>query len=219
MAQTAGGPMSEVCEFLHQRLSKLPHMDAGFDPSKVPASGVYLMFERGEAAHGTDRIIRIGTHSGRGRTLAQRLEEHFWKENKDRSIFRKHIGRCILSKREDPFLEQWNWDLTSRKNREQYGPRLNAEIKTSVEKEVTEHLTSNITFVTLGVDGKGERLALERSLLSTVASCGVCHSSQEWLGRFHQNERLRQAGLWNIQGLKGRALTRAEAEELMLYAS
>ena len=200
--------MSEACQILHETLSRLPRLDAGFDQSRVPSSGVYVMFEHGEKAHSTDRIVRVGTHSGRGRILAQRLEEHFRKENKDRSIFRKHIGRCILSKRQDPFLEQWNWDLTSRKNREQFGPHLD------VEKEVTDYLSRNITFIAIDVDGKDERLAMEHSLLSTVASCGACQCSRGWLGRFHQNETIRQVGLWNIQGLKGQPLSKADAEQL-----
>jgi len=29
-------------------------------------------------------------------------------ENKDRSIFRKNIGRALLNKDNDPFIEQWN---------------------------------------------------------------------------------------------------------------
>ena len=36
-------------------------------------------------------------------------------ENKDRSIFRKNIGRAILNKNQDPFLGQWELDLTTRK--------------------------------------------------------------------------------------------------------
>jgi hypothetical protein len=36
------------------------------------------------------------------------LKEHFVNENKDRSIFRKNIGRALLNKDNDYFIEQWN---------------------------------------------------------------------------------------------------------------
>jgi len=44
--------------------------------------------------------------------LCSRLKQHFAKENKDRSVFRKNIGRCILNKANDDYLTKWEWDLT-----------------------------------------------------------------------------------------------------------
>ena len=78
----------------------------------IPKNGVYVLFEKNEKAHETDRIVRIGTHT-RDNRLFKRLREHFIKENKDRSIFRKNIGRAILNKKNDDFLEQWNWNLST----------------------------------------------------------------------------------------------------------
>jgi len=57
-------------------------------------------------AHSTDRIVRIGTHTGNNK-LWFRLKEHLI-ENKDRSIFRKNIGRALLNKDNDCFIEHWN---------------------------------------------------------------------------------------------------------------
>ncbi|MSP93707.1 MAG: hypothetical protein EXR00_00415 [Alphaproteobacteria bacterium] len=37
--------------------------------------------------------------------------------NKDRSIFRKHVGRCLLAKSGDPLLAQWEIDLTTKASR------------------------------------------------------------------------------------------------------
>ena len=56
--------MSAVCELLHRRISRLPRFDADFSPRDVPPNGVYVMFERGEQAHGTGRMVRVGTHRG-----------------------------------------------------------------------------------------------------------------------------------------------------------
>ncbi len=52
--------MSDACRLLHERLTQLTHLGADFSPSDVPLNGVYVMFERGERAHGTDRIVRVG---------------------------------------------------------------------------------------------------------------------------------------------------------------
>ena len=47
--------------------------------------------------------------------------QHFVKESKDRSIFRKNIGRALLHKAADPFLAEWELDRTSRAARERHG--------------------------------------------------------------------------------------------------
>ena len=99
--------MSETCKKLHEVFSALPRFGTGYENSQVPANGIYIVFEKGEKAHGTDRIVRVGTHTGEG-NLSQRLNEHLYTPNKDRSIFRKHIGRCLLAAENNPLLEQWN---------------------------------------------------------------------------------------------------------------
>ena len=93
------------CPHLHTLFNKLPHHHFPFDAKKIPLNGIYILFEFGEIAHDTNRIVRIGTHNGDG-NLPSRLKSHFIKENKDRSIFRKNIGRALLNKSNDPFLEQ-----------------------------------------------------------------------------------------------------------------
>ena len=77
-----------------------------FDPAVIGLMfvGALVLFEKSEKAHDVDRIVRIGTHTGQD-NLKSRLKEHFINEVKDRSIFRKNIGRCLL--RNDPFLQDW----------------------------------------------------------------------------------------------------------------
>ena len=87
--------MSETCKKLHEVFSALPRLRTGYKNSQVPANGIYIVFEKGEKAHGTDRIVGVGTHTGEG-NLSQRLNEHLYTPNKDRSILRKHVGRCLL---------------------------------------------------------------------------------------------------------------------------
>lgn len=95
--------MSAVCRRVHEVIWKLPRHRFPFDDQDIPANGIYVLFEEGESGHGGDRIVRVGTHTGDNQ-LRSRLKQHFINENKDRSIFRKNIGRAILSKDSDPFL-------------------------------------------------------------------------------------------------------------------
>ena len=206
--------MSDACRLLHERLTQLTRLGADFSPDDVPLNGVYVMFERGERAHGTDRIVRVGTHSGGG-NLRQRLSEHYRKTNKDRSIFLKHLGRCLLAGRDDPFLEQWEIDLTTRAARERYTGEIDHDHLQRVEQEVSDYLTRSFTFVALPVVEKSDRSAVEHGLLATVASCGDCHPSDQWLGRNHPNATVRQVGLWNVQGLKGHPFTTDDIDDLV----
>jgi hypothetical protein len=107
---------AHMCKGVHELLRNLTPLHFPFDSKPIPANGIYILFETGEYGHGTNRIVRIGTHTGDNQ-LRSRLQQHFLLENKDRSIFRKNIGRTILAKNNDPFLDQWNIDLTTRKAR------------------------------------------------------------------------------------------------------
>ena len=66
-----------------------------------------VLFETGELAHGADRIVWVGTHTG-SNEMPSRLKQHFLKENKDRSIFRKNIGRALLNRRRTLYLPSGN---------------------------------------------------------------------------------------------------------------
>ncbi len=206
--------MSDACRLLHERLAQLTRLGANFSPDDVPLNGVYVMFERGERAHGTDRIVHVGMHRGGG-NLRQRLSEHYRKANKDRSIFRKHLGRCLLAARDDPFLRQWEINLTTRAARERHTREIDHEHLQAVEQEVSDYLARSFTFVALPVVAKNDRATIKRGLLATVATCGDCHPSDQWLGRHHPDATLRQVGLWNVQGLKGRPFTTHDIDDLV----
>ena len=124
--------MGQICENVHHLFSKIQRYSFPFYENTIPKNGIYILFEKGEVAHDTDRIVRIGTHTGDNQ-LRSRLKQHFVKENKDRSIFRKNIGRALLSKVNNSFLEQWEWDLTTRANKEKYIPLLNTQKQAEVE--------------------------------------------------------------------------------------
>lgn len=90
--------MSRECGRWHKQFSILPRFSHGYRKERVPNNGLYVVFESGETAHDTDRIVRIGTHRGEG-NLPKRINEHPYTPNKDRSIFRKHIGAFLLNEK------------------------------------------------------------------------------------------------------------------------
>lgn len=205
--------MSEACQHLHSVLSRLPRLRGG-DLKRIPENGIYVLFERGETAHGGDRIVRVGTHRGQDQ-LPGRICEHLYKTNKDRSIFRKHIGRCLLAKDNDPFLTQWNLDLTSRKSRTLHDGTVDAERKQKIEDAVTDYMNDAFSFVVLRFDKREDRLRHESRLLSTIKACAECGPSGEWLGRHHPRETIRKSGLWNVQGLSKTPLTFQEVQDVL----
>ena len=121
--------MSETCKWLHEQLELLPVFKYPFDLKLLPKNGVYFFYEEGENSdHGDGisrpRIVRIGTH--KENNFRSRISEHFLlNESKmkftqinpkpsDRSIFRKNIGRALLSKQKDfDYLKIWEIDFTS----------------------------------------------------------------------------------------------------------
>jgi hypothetical protein len=139
-------------------------------------------------------------NTGRG-TLPSRLIEHFITENKDRSIFRKNIGRAILNRDEDPFLQHWDIDLTTRKNKDEYGHLIDKDKQRQVERQVTEIIQQNFSFVTIPVRDKGRAEQLEARIISTVSLCSACGRSQTWLGRHSPKLKIRQSGLWQVNKL------------------
>ena len=205
--------MIEICPEFHQILDRLPHNHFPFDDSLIPLNGIYILFEDGELAHGTNRIVRIGTHTGKDQ-LRSRLKQHFILENKDRSIFRKNIGRALLNKDKDPFLEKWELDLTTRAAKEKLGFQIDHEKQKQVERQVSDYIQSHFWFVVFPVSQKEDRLILESRIISTVSLCPSCRPSPNWLGLFSPKEKIRESGLWIVNELYKQPLTQFEFENL-----
>lgn len=198
--------MSEKCKQLHQWFNNLEKMNFPFDDRKIPHNGIYILFEKGESAHKTDRIVRIGTHTGKNQ-LRSRLKQHFIKENKDRSIFRKNIGRALLNRDKDPFLDQWELDLTSRRAKEEYSALIDVEKQKEVEKNVSQYIQANFSFVVIEVEEKEKRLELESKIISTISRCKECGPSPGWLGLFSPREKIITSGLWLVNELNKEPLS------------
>lgn len=198
-----------ICSQLHTVFNQLPHHHFPFDEKRIPLNGIYILFEKGEIAHNTNRIVRVGTHNGDGR-LPSRLKSHFIKENKDRSIFRKNIGRALLNKASDPFLEQWELDITSREARENYQNKVDNNKQKQVEHEVSEYIQQNFWFVVFPITKKEDRLFWESRIISTVSWCDECRPSENWIGLHSPKEKIRESGLWLVNELKKQPLSENE---------
>ena len=55
--------MSEICGRLHYAFNRLHPFQFPFDDSSIPSNGIYVLFETGETAHDTNRVVRVGTHT------------------------------------------------------------------------------------------------------------------------------------------------------------
>jgi len=201
------------CHEIHQLFNSLTKLRFPFSGEEIPKNGVYVLFERGEGAHGADRIVRVGTHTGVDQ-LRSRLFQHFLNENKDRSIFRKNIGRALLNKREDSFLEKWELDLTSREARDKHSPTIDFEKQRKIEKEVSDYIRSNFFFVVFPVEDKDERLKLEAKIISTVSLCEKCGPSEEWLGRCSPKDKICKSGMWLVNELWKEPLGKEDMDRL-----
>lgn len=152
--------MSKECEAIHLLARNLERHNFPFCDSQIPLNGIYILFEKGEHGHAGERIVRIGTHTGENQ-LRSRLKQHFLNENKDRSIFRKNIGRSLLKQSNDPFLEYWEIDLTTRKARDKYSHLIDFEHQQLIESRVSQYIQGNFSFCAFEVNDKAKRIEME----------------------------------------------------------
>lgn len=202
-----------TCNDIHHIFNGLKEYIFPFDSKEIPKNGIYILFEKGEYLDGFKRIVRVGTHTGQNQ-LQSRLKQHFVKENKDRSIFRKNIGRALLNADNDNFLAQWQLDLTSRANREKNAGKVDFEKLKSVEKRVTEYIQNNFSFAVFEVLEKEQRLRIESRIISTVSNCTDCKPSKNWLGLSSPKQKIIDSGLWLVNELWKQPLSENELSEL-----
>jgi hypothetical protein len=151
--------VSAICKRLHELVYQLPEISWPFTPDQLPHNGIYFFNEKGETwGHGGDqpRIVRVGTH--REGNFRSRMADHYilnerkmaFDKNqaspKDRSIFRKNIGRALLHGDADPYELLWEIDFTTRYSRETNGSRRDVEKEREIERAVTRILRERFTF-------------------------------------------------------------------------
>jgi hypothetical protein len=181
--------------------------------NKIPENGIYIIFENGEKFGDLDRIVRVGTHTGE-KQLRSRLNQHFIKENKNRSIFRKNIGRCILNKNKSTYLPLWELDTTSKTDKEKNLKLLDLDFEKKIEKEISDYIQTNLSFCIFLVDTKEQRLYWESKIISTLAKSNELKPSKNWLGNYSTKDKIKTVGLWQVNELFKSTLTEEEFEAL-----
>lgn len=179
------------------------------DKSQMPRNGIYILFEKGERFGQFDRIVRVGTHTGENQ-LQSRLEQHFLNENKNRSILRKNIGRCILFKENHPYLKNWELDITSKKEKTENSPLINANFELELEHAISRHIQSKMSFCIFEVKAANQRIFWETKIISTLAQSTDTKPSSLWLGNYSPKEKIRNHGLWQVNQLHSEILTTQE---------
>ncbi len=156
-----------MCKRLHDLVQGLTETRWPFDSDHLPRNGIYFFYEAAEiSGHGGDRprIVRVGTH--REGNFRSRIADHYVIDGrkmgfdrnqpapKDRSIFRKNIGRAFLHREGDPYEVLWNIDFTTRASREMNGSRRDVEKEKRIEGQVTRILRERFTFRSIELDGQ-----------------------------------------------------------------
>ena len=181
-------------------------------------NGIYIFFQKGEKYGEFDRIVRVGTDTGQNQ-LKSRMRQHLTRENKDRSIFRKNIGRAMLAKGNNPLLNYWNIDFTTKKNKELFFNEEKSAECAAVEKDISAFMKENFSFVVFCVNTKEERLRLEEGIISALYQANDFVASADWLGNYVPEKRgthVKKSRMWLSQGLKAKMLTNQELQKIQL---
>ncbi|KGE18536.1 hypothetical protein PWYN_03505 [Paenibacillus wynnii] len=210
--------LSQHCCELHIIINGLPRHRFPFEDDCIPRNGIYFLLEKGEYGHDADRIVRVGTHTGPNQ-LRSRLKQHFVQENKDRSIFRKNIGRCLLNRDKDPYASVWELDFTTREAKLNNGHLINPAYQLTIESRVSDYFQKHFSFCVLGIEDKTERLSLESRLISTLSLCDECAPSVQWLGMSSPHEKIRRSGLWQVNELYKEPLNNQDFDRIEVLAS
>lgn len=207
--------MIELYDELHKLFNSKRRLYFPFenDIAQIPKNGIYIIFETGEKYREFDRIVRIGTHTGNNQ-LRSRLKQHFIKENKNRSIFRKNIGRCLLNKDSHPYLSIWDLDSTSKEDKMKNDHLIDKAFEHGLEKRISQYIQENLSFTVFEVVNKDQRLFWESRIISTLASYTNIEPSENWLGQFSPKAKIQEYGLWQVNELLNQPLNTDELFEL-----
>ncbi len=199
------GTLNADCMELHRIFNASKRYHASEIDSIPFENGIYVVFEMGETYGTYDRIVRIGTHTSPNR-LKRRLKDHFIKENKDGSIFRKNIGIAMLNKAKDPYLPIWKLNTSRPENAHFVAP----DKQSDIERRVSAYLCQNTDFSVFCVNDSVQRLRLEEAIISTLNHAPDFKSSTSWLGNSSTEEEILNSGMWLKQGLDAPPLTTDE---------
>lgn len=211
--------MTDIYNYIHEFFNSEKRYSFPYDRKHLKeitdSNGLYVLFENGEKHNGLDRIVRIGSHDGNN-NLIKRIGHHFMKNNHRGSVFRKHVGRCFLNVEENQYLEHWNRPFKSRLEKEVHGKFVNLEYEKNYEEMVSSHIHDKLSFVLIPkIYDKLQRDRIEEGLISSLNQSNQKTSSENWLGNYHPDNRIRNSKLWNIEYLKHQPLDKNEFRELI----
>jgi hypothetical protein len=212
---TQQAPLGNITKELHKLFNKQRRFTFPFKQfsKEIPNNGIYIIFEIGEKFENLDRIVRVGTHTGNNQ-LRSRLNQHFVKENKNRSIFRKNIGRCILNKESSSYLNLWELDTTAKDEKEKNIKLIDRVFENKIEKQISTYIQTNFSFCVFQVNSKVDRLFWESKIVSTLAKESAIKPSANWLGNFSTKDKIKISGLWQVNELYNDSLTKLEFDTL-----
>ncbi len=195
--------------WLHRLFERLPRYEWR-DIDAIPfEDGIIIAYERGETYRGYARVVRVGTHTAPGR-LKQRLMDHFDREDRNASIFRRHIGRALLNRAKDPYLDIWSLDTSRQPDRD----REDARTAARVERDVSAYMRVNLSFSVIPVASVDSRLRLGEAIVATLHQAKNFAPSDSWLGHYSPDSQIRASGLWQKRSLNAAPLTADESLQL-----
>ena len=176
-----------------------------------PNRGVYFFFEPGEVrSNGEPRVVRIGTHAltaGSKTTLWKRLSQHRGSiggshpggGNHRGSIFRLHVGQCLLARDGDVNGVADSWGDKSS------AARVVRQQEYAHEVAVSRYI-GRMPFLWLPVldepGSESERGFIESGLIALLSNASTDVTdppTEQWLGRWSTRESVRESGLWNVR--------------------
>ncbi len=170
-----------------------------------PRRGLYLFSDDNERRTGAfgSRVVRVGTHAvsrGSRSTLWGRLRAHRGLVGGSgahrSSVFRLHVGAALLAKTERRELYP-NWARAKAVDRAVW------EAEAPLEREVSSYIGAmRLLYIAVPDEPSptSDRGYLERNAIALLARVGAQrdHPSENWLGRWSPQERIRRSGLWNL---------------------
>ena len=213
------------CEWLHNALVSIRLIKYPFKLEHLPHNGIYFFYEDGEynAHNNKPRIVRVGTH--KNNNFRSRINEHYllngmsFDKNspapKDRSIFRKNIGRALINRLNTNYLKIWNIDFTEKAKRRKFKHKRDIAFEIKIEQMITKRLRDNFSFRYIEIDDQDQRMGkkgLESRLIGTLSHCGLCEPSSKWLGRSSPKKAIVERGLWLIQHLKSEGIGKTDKD-------
>lgn len=208
----------DLYDQIHEFFNQQQRFSFPYDKAEVKQitdlNGLYILFEKGESYIGFDRIVRIGSHDGENR-LIKRLKDHFLASKQRNSVFRKHIGRCFLTIKNDKYIHSWNKPFKKKIDKERFKDAVDLEYEKKYEKLITNYICDNLSFTLIPkVYSKCKRDEIEEGLIASLAQSPKRTSTENWLGNYHPDNRIKNAKIWNIEHLKGEPINQEQFEEL-----